>query len=91
MEKKTKFAIYTSFYNCSRYVDQIFENILAIEYSDWRWFITDDFSTDGTGEMIREKCKNNQRIEYVKQSRKKEMYWKPNDFIPEDYEYILLV
>ena len=91
MEKKTKFAIYTSFYNCSRYVDQIFENILAIEYSDWRWFITDDFSTDGTGEMIREKCKNNQRIEYVEQSRKKEMYWKPNDFIPEECEYILLV
>jgi hypothetical protein len=91
MEKKTKFAIYTSFYNCSRYVDQIFENILSIEYPDWKWFITDDFSTDGTGEIVREKCKDNPRIEYVEQSRKKEMYWKPNSFISEEYEYILLV
>ena len=68
MGEKTKFAIYTSFYNCSQYVDQIFENILSIEYEDWKWFITDDFSTDGTGHYIKEKCKVNDRIEYVEQA-----------------------
>ena len=91
MEKKIKFAIYTSFYNCSKYIDQIFESILSVEYSDWKWFITDDFSGDNTGEIIREKCKNNPMIQYVEQKIKKEMYWKPNSFIPDEYEYILEV
>lgn len=91
MEKKVKFAVYTSFYNCFKYVDQIFESVLSIDYDDWKWFITDDYSTDGTGDFIREKCKGNSRIEYVDQSRKKEMYWQPNKFIGNDFEYILLV
>jgi len=89
--KKTKFAIYTSFYNCSKYIDQIFENVLNINYDNWNWFITDDFSTDETGNILREKCKGIERIKYVEQSRKKEMYWQPNNFIPTDYEYIVLV
>ena len=55
----TKFAIYTSFYNCSKYIDQIFENVLNINYDNWNWFVTDDFSTDDTGVILREKCKNN--------------------------------
>ena len=71
MDKKINFAVYTSFYNCSKYIDQIFESILSIDYSDWKWFITDDFSTDSTGEIIREKCKDNPKIQYVDQQTKK--------------------
>ena len=89
--ENTKIAIYTSFYNCSRYIDQIFENVLNINYKNWKWFITDDFSTDETGIILKEKCKNNDRIIYVNQNKKKEMYWQPNNFIPPDYEYIMLV
>jgi glycosyltransferase involved in cell wall biosynthesis len=59
MEGKVKFAIYTSFFNCSNYIDQIFENVLSIDYPDWMWFITDDFSTDSTGEILKEKIKGN--------------------------------
>ena len=91
MGKKVKFAVYTSFYNCHNYVDQIFESVLSIDYDDWKWFITDDFSTDGTGHYIKEKCKGNARIEYVEQTQKKEMYWQPNKFIPKEFEYVLLV
>ncbi len=86
-----KIAIYTSFYNCSKYVDQVFENVLGINYDNWTWFITDDFSTDGTGDLIRKKSEGNERIVYVEQGRKKEMYWQPNKFIPLDYEYIMLM
>ena len=86
-----KFAIYTSFYNCSKYIDQIFDNVLNINYDNWNWFITDDFSTDDTGSILREKCKNNDRIIFVEQSKKKEMYWQPNNFISTDYDYIVLV
>jgi len=91
MDKQVKFAVYTSFYNCYRYVDQIFESVLSIDYDDWKWFITDDFSTDGTGHYVKEKCKGIDRIEYVEQVQKKEMYWQPNKFIQNEYEYILLV
>lgn len=87
----TKFAVYTSFYNCSEYIDQVFESVLNINYDNWNWFVTDDFSTDDTGILLREKCKNNSRIIYVDQTKKKEMYWQPNNFIPLDYEYIMLV
>ena len=54
-----KIAVYTSFYNCTKYIDQLFDNILNIKYDNWTWFITDDFSTDGTGDIIREKSKGN--------------------------------
>lgn len=91
MHKKTRFAIYTSFYNSEKYVDQIFDNILGIDYDNWKWFITDDFSTDQTANLLKDKIKNNNRIEFVTQYRKKEMYWQPNKFIPAEYEYILLV
>jgi len=87
----TKIAIYTSFYNCSKYIEQIFENVLNINYDNWKWFVTDDFSTDDTGIILREKCKNNDKIIYVEQNKKKEMYWQPNNFIPTEYEYIMLV
>ena len=76
---KTKFAIYTSFYNCSKYIEQIFENVLNINYDNWNWFITDDFSTDETGIILREKCKNNDRIIFVEQSKKKEI--RPGNFL----------
>ena len=75
MNTESKFAIYTSFYKSERYIDQIYENLMSIKYSNWTWFVTDDFSTDDTGEILREKCKNIDRIIYVEQTKKKEMYW----------------
>ena len=91
MSRDIKFGVYTSFYNCEKYIDQIFENVLRINYDNWNWFVTDDFSTDNTGKVLKEKCKGISRIIYVDQSRKKEMYWQPNNFISHDYEYIMLV
>ena len=91
MNKQFKFAIYTSFYNASRYIDRIYENIMSINYLDFTWFITDDFSTDDTKQKLLNKIKNNKKIIYVEQNHKMEMYWQPNKFIPIEYEYVLLV
>ena len=91
MNKQFKFAIYTSFYNASRYIDRIYENIMSINYLDFTWFITDDFSTDDTKQKLLNKIKNNKKIIYVEQNHKMEMYWQPNKFIPSEYEYVLLV
>lgn len=86
-----KFAIYTSFYNSEKYIDAIFQNVLNQSYTNWIWFITDDFSDDNTGLILKSKIGNDPRIVYVTQGRKKEMYWQPNKFIPAEFEYIILM
>jgi autotransporter strand-loop-strand O-heptosyltransferase len=88
-----KFALYTSFYNCSKYVDNIFNNVLSLKYDNFTWFITDDFSTDNTKELILNKLQllNTNKIKYVNQNFKKEMYWQPNNFIDKSFEYIVLL
>lgn len=92
-EKKIKFALYTTFYNCARFVDNIFDNVLNLNYDNFTWFITDDFSPDNTKELIFNKLKNlnTNKIKYVEQKFKKEMYWQPNNLIDKSYEYIVLL
>ncbi len=91
MIKESKFAIYTSFYKSERYIDQLYDNLMSINYLNWTWFVTDDFSPDNTKSKLLDKIKGNNRIVYLEQSYKKQMYWKPNSMIPSEYEYILLV
>lgn len=91
MINELKFAIYTSFYKSERYVDQLYDNLMSIDYSNWTWFVTDDFSPDNTKLKLLNKIKNNNKIIYVEQLYKKQMYWKPNSLIPSEYDYILLV
>lgn len=69
-----KFAVYTSFYNSSKYIDRLYENIMSINYVNFTWFVTDDFSTDDTQKKLLEKIKNNDKIVYVDQNCKMEMY-----------------
>ena len=52
-----KFGIYTSFYNVEKYVDRIFNNIESINYENFKWHITDDFSTDNTKLIVLERFK----------------------------------
>jgi autotransporter strand-loop-strand O-heptosyltransferase len=92
--KYKKFALYTSFYNCSDYVDGIFDQILNLKYNNFTWFITDDFSADDTKEKILNKLKNInsfKSIKYVDQDFKKQMYWNPNHFIDNSHDYIVTV
>lgn len=94
IKKYIKFALYTSFYNCSDYVDNVFDLILNLKYNNFTWFITDDFSTDNTKEKILNKLKNTndfKHIKYVDQDFKKQMYWNPNHFIDNSYDYIITV
>ena len=93
MLENIKFGIYTSFYNCEKYVEDAFNNIESIDYNNFEWHITDDFSTDKTKNKVLERLSKSpikDKIRYFEQSIKKEMYWKPNNFIPLDYEYIML-
>jgi len=89
-----RFGIYTTFYNCERFVDKIFSSIESINYHNFEWHITDDFSSDNTKEMILnrlDKSPLKNKIKYCEQTEKKQMYWKPNLFFDTSFEWIVLI
>lgn len=86
-----KFGIYTSFYNAEKYIDKAFDNFSKITYSNWEWIITDDFSSDNTKQLLLEKVKQYDFVHYVDQQHKKQMYWKPNEFFDDSFDYIVLI
>jgi glycosyltransferase involved in cell wall biosynthesis len=89
-----KFGIYTTFYNCERFVDKIFTSIESLNYDNFEWHITDDYSTDNTKNLVLkrlEKSPLKNKIGYYEQSEKKQMYWKPNEFFDETFDWIILI
>jgi glycosyltransferase involved in cell wall biosynthesis len=89
-----KFGIYTSFYNCERFIDSIFTSIEMLNYDNFEWHITDDYSTDNTKSSVLERLEKSplkRKIVYYEQSEKKHMYWKPNEFFDETFEWIILM
>ena len=89
-----KFGIYTSFYNCERFIDSIFSSIEMLNYDNFEWHITDDFSKDNTKSLILERLHKSplkHKIVYCEQSEKKQMYWKPNEFFDNSFEWIILM
>jgi glycosyltransferase involved in cell wall biosynthesis len=94
MKNETKFGIYTTFYNCERFVDKIFSNIERLNYENFEWHITDDYSSDNTKSLILDRLEKSpikHKIIYCEQSEKKEMYWKPNIFFDETFDWIVLM
>jgi glycosyltransferase involved in cell wall biosynthesis len=89
-----KFGIYTTFYNCERFVDKIFSSIESLNYDNFEWHITDDYSPDNTKNLVLERLEKSplkNKISYYEQSEKKQMYWKPNEFFDETFDWIILV
>ncbi len=76
--EKPIFSISTSFYNRGKWVDHVYETIKAQTYPYWEWVVTDDFSTeDSAEERLREIARNDSRVVYYNQSRKKEVFYNP--------------
>ena len=89
-----KFGLYTTFYNCERFVDRIFNSIEEINYDGFEWHITDDFSSDNTKEIVLNRLENSvlkHKIKYYEQSEKKQMYWNPQEFFDKTFDWIVLV
>jgi glycosyltransferase involved in cell wall biosynthesis len=89
-----KFGIYTTFYNCERFVDRIFNSIEQIDYDNFEWHITDDFSSDNTKDIVLNRLENSilkHKIKYYEQSEKKQMYWNPQEFFDKTFDWIVLV
>ena len=75
MTKNLKFGLYTSFYKAEKFIDFIFNEVSKINYDNWEWIITDDFSGDNTESLLLEKVKNFKNVKYVKQSCKNFLFW----------------
>ena len=82
---KPKVSFVTTFYNAENYIDDLFPNILNQTFKDWEWIVTDDFSNDNTKNRILEICKLDDRIKYVNQKFKQEIYWNPHKYANGDY------
>lgn len=94
MNNNIKFGIYTTFYNCERFVDKIFTSIEMLNYDNFEWHITDDYSKDNTKSLVLDRLEKSplkHKIIYYEQSEKKQMYWKPNEFFDGTFEWIILV
>jgi len=89
-----KFGIYTTFYNCERFIDKVFASIEQIEYLNFEWHITDDFSDDNTKQIVLDRLSRsvlNNKIKYYDQTEKKQMYWNPQQFFDNSFEWIVLI
>ena len=75
-----KLTLTTSFFNSEEFVEQLYNNILSQTYKNWEWIVTDDFSSDNTLEIIQSISKNDKRVKYVEQNKKKEMFYNPQKF-----------
>ena len=77
--ERINFTVNTSFYKRSDWVDHIYEGLKAQTYKYWEWVVTDDFSPDKNAEeRLKEIAKNDHRVVYYTQSRKKELFYNPN-------------
>jgi glycosyltransferase involved in cell wall biosynthesis len=94
MSDNIKFGIYTSFYNCEKFVDGIFNNIEQITYNNFEWHITDDFSSDNTKQTVLSRIESSplrNKIKFIEQSEKKQMYWRPDLFFDNTFDWIVVV
>lgn len=55
-------SIITPSYNCSKYIAETIESIIAQTYTNWELLITDDCSTDNSRDIIQEYCAKDSRI-----------------------------
>jgi len=55
-------SIVTPNYNCSKYISETIESVLAQTYQNWEMIIVDDCSTDGSYEIALEYARNDNRI-----------------------------
>lgn len=78
MTRRLIFSISTSFYKRDNWVEHVYESLKAQTYPWWEWVVTDDFSEEGCAEeKLLAIAKEDARVRYYKQSRKRELFYNP--------------
>jgi glycosyltransferase involved in cell wall biosynthesis len=89
-----KFGIYTSFYNNEKFIEQCFSSVEKINYDNFEWHITDDFSSDSTRGILFDMIESSpikNKIKFIEQTEKKQMYWRPDLFFDSSFDWIVVV
>lgn len=68
MEKRPKVSVIIPTYNRKDYVTEAIDSVLNQTYKDFEVIVVDDGSTDGTGEILKEKYRNKIRYFYKENS-----------------------
>lgn len=77
-----KFSIVTSFYNEPTYlIEKCYESVVNQTFEDFEWIITDDWSQDErTTNLVKSLPERDNRIKYVQEKEKKEIWWNPHTY-----------
>lgn len=69
MQNSPLISIITPNYNCSRFIAETIESVLAQTYANWEMIIVDDCSTDKSYEIALEYAKKDERIKVIRNER----------------------
>ncbi len=64
-------SIVTPCYNASGFIFHTIESVLSQTYTNWEMLVVDDCSTDDSAEVIKQFCKKDNRIKYLKTDKNK--------------------
>ena len=90
VKKDFRFAVYTSFYNTGWNAENVYQDLRKQTYSNWKWFVADDFSEDDTKKTLLKIASQDDRVIFCEQESKREMYWNSQKFITGDCDYVIL-
>jgi glycosyltransferase involved in cell wall biosynthesis len=62
--------ILTTAYNCENYIEKCISTIMTQKHNDFRCFITDDMSTDGTVDKVKQLIQNDSRFTLIENTEK---------------------
>lgn len=62
-------------FNAERYLVETLDNLLAQEFQDWELVVSDNASTDRTGEIVRELAARDPRVRYYRNSENLGIYY----------------
>lgn len=74
-------VILTTSYNCENYIEFCLNSILSQSYKDFKCYITDDLSTDGTVKKIKSIIKDDERFILIENEKKL--------FQPGNYDHVI--
>jgi glycosyltransferase involved in cell wall biosynthesis len=63
-------VILTTTYNCENFVERSLMTIMSQRYGDFKCYITDDMSTDGTVDVVKKTIQNDPRFVLIQNSKK---------------------
>lgn len=66
---KPLISIITPSYNSEKFIKETIESVLNQTYKNWEMLIIDDCSSDSSPELIKEYCRKDERIKYLKNKK----------------------